>query len=243
MAAISLVSVRPAREPQPQPEIAALRPSEYTAALIQVLRERAAFVRGADVLELGSGSGVVLAAAAAMGAASVSGVDIEPSAVEATAMLLHGMGHGEKLDMRQGDLWRPLEGRRFDVIASNLPQFPMDSIGHSERLPSWSAGGHDGRRQLDRVLQGLSAHLAPGGRAILTHNGFIGLDATREMLAVDGLGMRVALTVLVHLGREKLDLMNGGVLCAEDGRSIHRYGPYAFGEMHVVEIGAEIGDA
>ena len=28
------------------------------------------------------------------------------------------------------------------------------------------------------------------------------------------------------------------VLCAEEGRSIYRYGPYAFAEMHIVEIGA-----
>ena len=41
---------------------AALQPSEYTAALIQVLRARAAWVRGAHALEIGSGSGVVLAA-------------------------------------------------------------------------------------------------------------------------------------------------------------------------------------
>ena len=26
------------------------------------------------------------------------------------------------------------------------------------------------------------------------------------------------------------------VLAAEDGRTIHRYGPYAFGEVHIIEI-------
>jgi hypothetical protein len=31
--------------------------------------------------------------------------------------------------------------------------------------------------------------------------------------------------------------MNRDILCAEEGRSIYRYGPYAFGEMHIVEIG------
>jgi hypothetical protein len=37
----------------PQQVSAALRPSEYTAALIQVLRARAAWVRGANALEIG----------------------------------------------------------------------------------------------------------------------------------------------------------------------------------------------
>ena len=52
------------------------------------------------------------------------------------------------------------------------------------------------------------------------------------------LSLRIAMSTLVHLTREKLDLMTQSVLCAEDGRSIYRYGPYAFAEMHIVEIGA-----
>jgi hypothetical protein len=30
--------------------------------------------------------------------------------------------------------------------------------------------------------------------------------------------------------------MSAGVLAVQDGRTIHRYGPYAFGEVHIVEI-------
>ena len=61
--------------------LAALRPSEYTAALIQVLQANAGRVRGATVLEIGSGSGVVLAALGGLGAASLCGIDIEEDAV------------------------------------------------------------------------------------------------------------------------------------------------------------------
>ena len=50
----------PALDNSCQQVSAALRPSEYTAALIQVLRARGAWVRGANALEIGSGSGVVL---------------------------------------------------------------------------------------------------------------------------------------------------------------------------------------
>ena len=71
-----------------------LRPSEYTAALINVLRGRAAWVRGADVLEIGSGSGVVLAALGALGAASLCGIDIEHDAVVSGELLLRQLGHG-----------------------------------------------------------------------------------------------------------------------------------------------------
>jgi release factor glutamine methyltransferase len=202
------------------------------------LRKRADWVRGADVLEIGLGSGVILAALGELGAATLCGVDIEGAAVAAGALLLHTLGYGSKAQLRRGDMWEPVEGRRFDLITANLPHFPMEPFEIAGRLPSWSSGGDDGRYLLDRFLTGLAAHLAPGGRAVITHNAFVDVERSRAMLALDGLSLRIARTVLVCIPAEKLALMTGTVLRAEDGRSIHRYGPYAFGEMHIVEIGA-----
>ena len=216
---------------------AALRPSEYTSALIQALRARAACVRGADALEIGSGSGVVLAALGALGASALCGIDIENEAVVSGSLLLRELGYGNA-QFHQGDMWMPVAGRRFDLIAANLPHFPMEPQEFAGRLASWSSGGPDGRRLLDGFLQGLPAYLMPGGRAIITHNAFVGLDRSRAMVEQIGLSLRVVSSTLIHLTREKLDLMTPSVLCAEEGRSIYRYGPYAFAEMHIVEIGA-----
>jgi len=238
MTGLSLVSTERAAEDPRQLALAALRPSEYTAALIQALRMRSTIVRDAHALEIGFGSAVVLSAIGELGAASLCGVDIESAAGASGALLLHGLGYGDKVELFCGDMWQPVAGRRFDLIAANLPQFPMDFLGYADRLPSWSSGGLDGRRLLDRFLGGLAAHLASGGRAIITHNGFIDLDLTRAMLARDGLSLRVVTTVLVNLPSEKLELMTQGILYFEQGRSIYRYGPYAFAEMHVVEISA-----
>jgi len=222
----------------PQEMIAALRPSEYTAALIQVLRARAAWVRGASALEIGSGSGVVLAVLGALGAASLCGIDIESEAVASGALLLRRLGHRDNVQMRHGDMWLPVLGRRFDLVTANLPHFPMETGEFAGRLPSWSSGGFNGRRLLDRFLRGLAAHLAPGGRAIITHNAFVDLELTRVMVARDGLALRLAMTVLVQISSEKLALMTQSIRRSEEGRSIYRYGPYAFAEMHIVEIGA-----
>jgi hypothetical protein len=104
------------------------------------------------------------------------------------------------------------------------------------RLPSWSCGGEDGRSLLDRFLDGLPAHLASRGRAVITHNGFVGLDRTRALAEANGLTLRTAMTVLVYMSADKLELMTPGILAAETGRSIHRYGPYAFADMHIVEL-------
>jgi release factor glutamine methyltransferase len=239
------VPTLPLRTPVPEADralfcspAAALRPSEYTAALIQVLRARAAWIRGADVLEIGCGSGVVLAAAGAFGAASLCGIDIESEAVISSALLLRQLGHGDNVTVHHGDMWLPVAGHRFDLIVANLPHFPMQPHEFAGRRPSWSSGGPTGRGLLDRFLEELGCHLAPSGRAVITHNGFVELARSRAMVEASGLSLRIAATVLVHIAPEKLKLMTQSVLDNEEGRSIHRYGPYAFGEMHIIEIGS-----
>jgi release factor glutamine methyltransferase len=217
---------------------AVLRPSEYTAMLMQVLRRRGAWIGGADALEVGSGSGVVLAVMGEMGAASLCGVDIEIEATQAGRCLLDELGYGDRAEFVRGDMWQPLAGRRFGLIAANLPHFPMVCADFHGRLPSWSFGGPDGRLLLDRFLKGLHAHLTPGGRAIITHNAFVNLAQSQAIVEEAGLSLRVAETVLVHIPSEKAELMTRAVLQMERGRSIHCHGPYTFGDLHIVEIGA-----
>ncbi len=215
---------------------AALRPSEYTAALIQVLRGRAQDIRDRRVLEMGSGSGVILAVLGELGAASLCGIDIEEDAVVSGMRLLGELGHGEVAEFHRGDMWRPVAGRSFDLIVANLPHFPMERPEVPGRLPTWSAGGSSGRRLLDPFLAGLADHLAPGGRAVITHNGFVDVERSRELLAAHGLGLAIVYSTLVYIPTEKLERMTGNVLAVEQGRTVHCYGPYGFGEMHIVEI-------
>jgi release factor glutamine methyltransferase len=218
--------------------VPALRPSEYTAALIQGLTVRSAWVRGIDALEIGSGSGVVLAALGKLGASSLCGVDIERDAVAISRGLLDTLGYGAAAQVHCGDMWQPVAGRRFGLVTANLPHFPMTRAELSGRLPSWSDGGPDGRRLLDPFLEGLPAHLTPGGRAVIAHNAFVDLERTRRQVEQAGLALQIAHTTLVYLPDDKLEHMSDNILSSEAGRSIHRYGPYAFAEMHIVEIGA-----
>ena len=216
--------------------LAALRPSEYTAALIQVLRARRECVCGATALEVGCGSGVALGVLGDLGAASLCGIDIEEDAVVSSLALLAELGHDGVSEVHLGNMWLPVAGRRFELVVANLPHFPLERADMPGRLPTWSAGGHDGRRLLDPFLEGLQDHLAPEGRAFITHNGFVDLDRSRAMLAEAGLRFAIVHTTMVYIPEEKIGRMNAGVLAAEQGRTIHRYGPYAFGDMHIVEI-------
>ena len=231
---------KPSPDPSEALRLAALRPSEYTAALIHALQARAERVRGAAVLEIGSGSGVVLAALGALGATSLCGIDIEDDAIQSGMLLLAELGHGEMSELHQGDMWQPVAGRRFDLIVANLPHFPMERREVLGRRATWSAGGNSGRALLDRFIDGLETHLLPGGVAVVTHNAFVDLDRTREMLRERGMAMAVVQSILVGIPDEKLDRMTPAVLASELGRTLHRFGPYCFGEVNVIEI-ARIG--
>ncbi|MCB8882117.1 methyltransferase domain-containing protein [Acidisoma cellulosilytica] len=213
-----------------------LRPSEYTAALIQTVLGMGAFVENARVLEIGFGSGVVLAALARMGARALYGVDCEAEAIRTGHRMMKDIGAEAELFL--GELWTPVEGRRFDLIIANLPHFPTDALQFSDRLPSWSCGGHDGRLLLDPFLDGLAAHLAPGGRAVITHNAFVDLAETRRRLTAFGLSATILTSVLIPLPREKLAIMSPDILAREDGQTIYRLGVYSFVRVHMLSIGA-----
>ena len=214
-----------------------LRPSEYTAALIHVLRGRAPFLQLDRVAEIGVGSGVILAVLAELGAGRLHGVDIEAEAVENAAALLSDLGFENRADIYSGDLWEPLEGCRFDLVVANLPHFPTVAADYPDRFPGWSRGGRDGRRLLDPFLEGLPHHLAPGGRALITHNAFVDIERSRRMLRPHGLDLRTVYKTTVYLPREKSSSITPEVLAHCEGRTIHYHGAYAFGEMHIVEIG------
>jgi methylase of polypeptide subunit release factors len=212
----------------------ALRPSEYTASLIQAIRAQKASIKGVRALEMGSGSGVVLAALGKAGAASLCGIDIEEGAIRAGRALMDQLGL--KAEFRRGNMWKPVADRRFDLVVANLPQFPMRDKAVPGRLPSWSVGGPNGRKLLDPFITGLADHLTPNGRAIITHNAFLGLERSRSLSARRGMALRVVDTTVVAIPDEKMQCMTPEIREGETGRTIYRYGAYAFGYMHIVEI-------
>ncbi len=111
------------------------------------------------VLDMGTGSGVGAVAAARLGATVVA-VDINPHAVRCArinALLNHVEG---RVEVRQGNLFAPVAGERFDLVLFNPPFFRgtprhiLDAAWRSEDVP-------------ERFAAGLPGHLTPGGRALL----------------------------------------------------------------------------
>lgn len=210
------------------------RPSEYTAALLLQLRRDPPC--SGRVLEMGTGSGVILAALATAGARELVGVDVEPEAVRRTDALLRAQGV-ERFRVHCGDLWQALADDRFDLVVFNPPQLPLQGeVDGGHRLRSWSQGGRQGREVLDDFTDGLATHLAPCARALVTHSGFLALDDTMRRLAAHGLHGRVTQTVCVPLAECKLRALPSWWVDDRLGRSLHRVGGYVFTDFHVVEI-------
>lgn len=218
-------------------------PSDYTAHLLLAARRHVQAARPNRVLEIGVGSGVVLSGLLQAGAAEGWGVDIEPLAVAAAQRLATQLGHDGRCTVEQGQLWSTSQGRRYDLVVANLPHFAAEDTDDGVHLPTWSIGGADGRRVVDPFLRGLASHLARDGVALMTHNVFVDLARTREVLAPLGLRAEVVLSASTVLAPSKLARMTPGVRERCLGRSVHVVGPYAFVDFDVVRIAWQDGGA
>jgi release factor glutamine methyltransferase len=114
---------------------------------------------GASVLDVGTGSGVG-AVVAAKWARRVVAVDVNPAAVRCArinALLAHAE---DRIDVREGDLFAPVEDERFEVVLFNPPFFhgvPRDPLDYAWRSPD----------VVERFAAEVGRHLAPGGRALV----------------------------------------------------------------------------
>jgi release factor glutamine methyltransferase len=212
------------------------RPSDYTGMVIHAMRARATeFGRGSG-LDMGVGSGVLLAALGMLGVERLVGVDIDANAIAATGALLHDLDLLDRARLLRGSLWEPVGDERFDIVVANLPHFAATKPSDPDHSPHWSMGGADGRRQLDPFLAGLGAHLTNRGIALITHNAFVGLADTRATLADQGLTAEAVLSTTVSLHPTKTALLEPGIRAKYMDDGISRIGPYEFADVHILEI-------
>jgi release factor glutamine methyltransferase len=143
------------------------------AFLIQQLGPLAA---GTRVLDLGSGSGAAGVLAAKRGAQVVA-VDINPAAVRCSQ--INALVNDVAVDVRQGDLFEPVQGERFDVVLFNPPYYrgvPQDGLDHAWRSPD----------VIERFSAGLADHLTPSGHALLVLSSDGEQSAFLQALATNG---------------------------------------------------------
>ncbi|RZN18018.1 50S ribosomal protein L3 N(5)-glutamine methyltransferase [Bradyrhizobium sp. Leo121] len=121
------------------------------------------------VLDLCTGSGcLAVLASQSFPNADIDAVDISKDALAVAARNVRDYGLEDRLTLHQGDLFKPLVGRRYDLIISNPPYVDvlgMASLPRECRAEPKLAfdGGADGLDIVRRILDEAPQHLTPEG--------------------------------------------------------------------------------
>ncbi|MBQ0862731.1 methyltransferase [Streptomyces sp. A73] len=160
-------------------------PQGDTELLIEALTD-AAVPRGARMLDVCTGTGVVALTGARLGAAEVHAVDVSTRA--ALASTWNARLRGLPVRAHRGDFLERAEGR-FDVVTANppyVPHAPTEERGGGRRARAWNAG-RDGRRVLDRLCAAAPRLLARNGVLLVVHSALSGPQRTLDLLHDAGL--------------------------------------------------------
>lgn len=148
---------------------------------------------GEQVLDVGTGSGVIGIFACYQGAGRVVGVDINPAAVRSATHNAAMHGFSDTMQVLQSDLFEALGAQQFDVITANLP-FRNKPAPDVVAMSQWDTGF----KTNTRFFEGVGRHLKPDGRIYFVQSNF-GEIATMQQLA-EAAGLKVT-----ELAREATD--------------------------------------
>lgn len=160
-------------------------------------------------LDLGTGSGAIAVALLTErpGWTAVA-VEISPPAADVARRNAEKLGVADRLDLREGSLFGPVEGERFDLIVSNPPYIPSGEIealaaevAHHEPREALD-GGADGLDLIREIAAGAPARLAPGGRLIVEFGADQGERVRR--IAEDSAGYGEVEIVKDYAGRDRV---------------------------------------
>ena len=117
---------------------------------------------GGRVLELCAGTGVAALRAARRGAAEAWATDIAPRCVDFARFNARLNDLDDRVHVVESDAWAALGAETFDLVVAHPPYVP--ALSH--RFDFRDAGA-DGEQVARRIVEGLAAHLRPGGRFVM----------------------------------------------------------------------------
>jgi len=148
---------------------------------------KAALPAGGLAFDIGTGTGVIAAVLARRGVQRIVATDQDPRALACARDNLQRLGLEARVDVLQADLFPPGQAA---LVVCNPPWLPA-----RPSAPLEYAIYDEDSRMLRGFLQGLAAHLAPGGQGWLVLSDLaehLGLRTRAELLAwVQGAGLKV----------------------------------------------------
>lgn len=126
----------------------------------------------ATVLDLCTGSGcLAILAAHIFPEAQVDAVDLSPDALAVAKINVEQHGCEDRVNLFKGDLFKPLKGKKYDLIITNPPYVDDDAMKelpaeyrHEPKMAL--ASGDDGLDIVRRILAEASEYLTEGGGLI-----------------------------------------------------------------------------
>lgn len=160
---------------------------------------------GMSVLEIGTGSGIVAMYASRL-TDNITVTDINFDACELARKNFQA-NNIENIEILFGNLFEPLENRKFDVILFNTPYLPTEEGEVIDDTLNYAFdGGLNGRKVIDLFLNELKSHLNDGGIVQMIQSSLSGNEETLAKL--DELGFMAEIKASEHFFFEDITLIN-----------------------------------
>lgn len=140
-----------------------------------------------NVLDVGTGSGLLAVAAAKQGAEVVA-VDINPFAIRCAKQNAERNRVSGKMAFLLSDLLSAFsKAVKFDLILFNSPYLPSEQGEEETWLGKAWAGGLTGRQVIDKFISQAPRHLAASGEVLLLQSTVAGVESTQQKFRLAGM--------------------------------------------------------
>ena len=170
-----------------------------------LLAENLEIKEGQSVLEIGTGSGIVAMYASRL-TDKITVSDINFDACELARKNFEA-NNIENIEILFGNMFEPVEKRKFDVILFNTPYLPIEDDEVIDDTINYAFdGGLNGRKVIDLFLNEVGNHLNDGGIVQMIQSSLSGNEETLEKL--DNLGFIAEIKASEHFFFEDITLIN-----------------------------------
>ena len=170
-----------------------------------LLAENLEIKEGQSVLEIGTGSGIVAMYASRL-TDKITVSDINFDACELARKNFEA-NNIENIEILFGNMFEPVENRKFDVILFNTPYLPTEDDEVIDDTINYAFdGGLNGRKVIDLFLNEVGNHLNDGGIVQMIQSSLSGNEETLEKL--DNLGFIAEIKASEHFFFEDITLIN-----------------------------------